>query len=92
VLIAERFGRKWLADRTPSDFPNLNLADLSGNGGKTVCMERIKIQVLTDETLEMRAKASRLLKAPVKQKISRETELKSEVLDGVHRFHCGREN
>ena len=55
-------------------------------------MERIKIQVLTDETLEMRAKASRLLKAPVKQKISRETELKSEVLDGVHRFHCGREN
>jgi hypothetical protein len=56
-------------------------------GGKIVCIERTKIQVLTDETLKMRAKVRRLVKAPVKQEVTLETEVKSEVLDGVHRFH-----
>ncbi len=35
----------------------------------------------------MRVKGQTLVKAPVKQKISRETEVRSEIMDAVHRFH-----
>jgi hypothetical protein len=39
----------------------------------------------------MRVKGQTLVKAPVKQKISLETDVRSEVLDAIHRFHWVKE-